>query len=112
MNFDGSMVSSGQEKNSKGNIKKGGKKKALSVPVFPSISPPVSLPPNAPRAKHLALMLRQSMDRAFIDTKFYLFSRRNNQGEAYKPVAIFANSYMLKQQSAYFKGCECSQYSI
>ena len=35
----------------------------------------------------------------FIDTKFYAYSKRNAAGKVYKPMAIYANSYILRVKS-------------
>lgn len=42
----------------------------------------------------------------FIDTKFYLFSRRKLSGEVFRPRPLFANSQTLKSVQ-YFDDREC-----
>jgi len=47
--------------------------------------------------------LAESVDSGvFLDTKFYVFSRRRNSGKVDLPLAIHANSSVLKQKSSYF----------
>ncbi|THH23050.1 hypothetical protein EUX98_g8130 [Antrodiella citrinella] len=40
----------------------------------------------------------------FIDTKFYAFSRRRSSGVVDKPLAVYANSSILRAASPYFEG--------
>lgn len=55
----------------------------------------------------LATALAKSMDTGhFLDTKFYVFTRRQKSGEVDLPKAIYANSYILKKRSSYFNDCQ------
>ena len=43
---------------------------------------------------------------AFVDIKFYAFSRRQASGVVDKPQALYANSAILRASSKYFEGCK------
>ncbi|TFK50916.1 hypothetical protein OE88DRAFT_1660058 [Heliocybe sulcata] len=59
---------------------------------------------DAPREDlHLQKMLDVSMSSgSFIDTRFYVYSRRGPHGGACKPLPLFLNSTILKDKCAYF----------
>lgn len=40
----------------------------------------------------------------FVDTKFYAFSRKKKTGVVDKPMALYANSMVLRMSSKYFEG--------
>lgn len=67
---------------------------------MPSIGPPAALK-NA---------LAESVTTgSFIDTKFYVFLRRSSEGNIDKPRAVYANSFILTQQSEYFSSSEFTE---
>lgn len=43
---------------------------------------------------------------AFIDTKFYAYSRKRSSGVVDTPQAVYASSAILKATSKYFDGCK------
>ncbi|KAI0684904.1 hypothetical protein BC835DRAFT_1387101 [Cytidiella melzeri] len=60
----------------------------------------------------IQVALRQSLTSgSFIDTKFYAFSRRRSTGVVDEPLAVYANSAMLRAGSKYFEGLLGSGFS-
>ena len=88
-----------QGKRTKGKRNKGG---AANPPFAPSV-------PSAPERKTItqAAVKLSFTAGAFIDTKFYAYSRRTASGGVDTPKPLFANSAILKASSQHFQGREC-----
>ena len=66
-----------------------------------------SVPWSADRKLITQAAVKQSLvEGAFVDTKFYVFSRRRSSGVVDKPMALYTNSAILTVSSKYFEGCE------
>ncbi|EKM56965.1 uncharacterized protein PHACADRAFT_254389 [Phanerochaete carnosa HHB-10118-sp] len=86
---------------------KGKKGQAASIP---SSGPVLDQPPiPADVAKNPEELMKLAFKRAmisgnFLDTKFYAYSRRKPSGVVYAPIAIHANSYILRaKEPQYFE---------
>lgn len=63
----------------------------------------ISLSPATDRKLITQAAVKLSLtEGAFVDTKFYAFSRKTSSGMVDKPVALYANSAVLKVSSKYF----------
>jgi len=68
----------------------------MSIPLFPNA---------LQTSDYLRTALNWALtEGVFIDTKFYVFSRRQRSGRVDKPVPIYDNSAMLRASSSYFDG--------
>lgn len=61
----------------------------------------------------LQLALQDSLESGpFNDTKIWAFSRRRSNGAVDRPLPLYANSAVLRANSAYFDGCKCNPLLI
>ncbi len=61
----------------------------------------------------LQLALQESLESGpFNDTKIWAFSCRRSNGAVDKPLPLYANSAVLRANSAYFDGCKCNPLLI
>lgn len=78
---------------------------------FPHLQP--AIPSNVEQKNLLQTAFKLALDGGtFVDTKFYVFSRRRAAGGVDKPLPIYTNSAILRAASPYFDGCESSLRSF
>ena len=72
-----------------------------------------AFPPSLSQELYLQAAFNLSMSSGtFFDTKFFVFSRRRSSGFVDRPLALYANSTILRSSSKYFSSCKWSLLNI
>ena len=77
---------------------------AVDAATHPFVSP---VPSNPDKKTVMQSAVKFSLTAGvFIDTKFYAYSRKHQDGVVDQPRPLYANSAILKASSRYFEGCK------